>query len=185
LDEIAAMPFDGLALGGFSVGEPTDVMHELLASIAPRMPDDRPRYLMGVGTPSDLLRAVGSGVDLFDCVLPTRNARNGQALTWSGRVNLRQARHREDDAPLDAICECATCRTFPRGYLRHLFKAKEMLAPRLITLHNLHFYGALMEQARQAIGRGGYEPWARSVLERMAQGNEVGPGAPGRQVTRR
>ncbi len=151
LDEIAAMAFDGIALGGFSVGEPIPQMYAALDEIARRMPADRPRYLMGVGTPYDLLHAVGSGIDLFDCVLPTRNARNGQALTWSGRVNLKQARHREDDAPLDAQCDCYTCVTMSRGYLRHLFRAKEMLGPRLLSLHNIHFYGALMRGARAAL----------------------------------
>jgi queuine tRNA-ribosyltransferase len=174
LDTIAAMPFDGLALGGFSVGEPPAVMYELLEVLGRRMPEDRPRYLMGVGTPYDLLEAVGAGIDLFDCVLPTRNGRNGQALTWSGRVNLRQARHREDEAPLDARCACPVCRTYSRGYLRHLFKADEMLGPRLVTQHNLSFYGALMAGARAAIEAGGYAAYARETVARMREGDEVG-----------
>ena len=173
LDTIAAMPFDGLALGGFSVGEPIEQMYRLLGDIGPRMPADRPRYLMGVGTPYDLLQAIGAGMDMFDCVLPTRNARNGQALTWSGRVNLRQARHKTDEAPLDAQCDCATCATWSRAYLRHLFKADEMLGPRAVTLHNLHFYGELMRRAREAISKGEYDSWASEVTRSMRDGDEV------------
>ncbi len=176
LEEIAAMDFDGVALGGFSVGEPIPEMYRALSAVAPRMPKERPRYLMGVGTPYDLLHAVGAGIDMFDCVLPTRNARNGQALTWSGRVNLRQARHREDDSPLDARCDCLTCTTFSRGYLRHLFSAKEMLGPRLASLHNIHFYGALMKGARAAIEAGTYAGYAKETAERMREGDEIGKG---------
>lgn len=174
LETIADLSFDGIALGGFSVGEPPEQMHELLDRIAPVMPVDRPRYLMGVGTPMDLLRAVSSGIDLFDCVLPTRNARNGQALTWSGRVNLRQARHREDQGPLDGRCDCAVCRTFSRAYLRHLFKAEEMLGPRLVSLHNLHFYGALMRKAREMIRIGQLQPWVEQTLREMRDLDEIG-----------
>jgi queuine tRNA-ribosyltransferase len=175
LEDLASLPFDGLAMGGFSVGEPVETMYALLETLGPRMPEDRPRYLMGVGTPQDLVEAVGRGIDLFDCVLPTRNARNGQALTWSGRVNLRQARHRDDTAPLDARCTCPTCRTHPRAYLRHLFKAGEMLGPRLVTLHNLWFYGALMAEARSAIHQARYTPWAQQTLAQMKERDEVGP----------
>jgi queuine tRNA-ribosyltransferase len=173
-EELAAMPFEGLALGGFSVGEPIERMYEVLEQIAPQVDPARPRYLMGVGKPADLVVAIGTGVDMFDCVLPTRNARNGQALTWGGRVNLRQARHREDDAPLDARCDCATCTTFSRGYLRHLFKADEMLGPRLATLHNLHFYGALMAAARAAIEEGRYAAFAEETARSMREGDEIG-----------
>ena len=174
LETIAAMAFDGVALGGFSVGEPSAQMYELLGEIGPVMPADRPRYLMGVGTPTDLLRAVSCGIDLFDCVLPTRNARNGQALTWGGRVNLRQARHRDDDTALDPDCECSVCVTFSRAYLRHLFKADEMLGPRLLSLHNLHFYGALMGKAREMIRLGKLGPWVETTLARMHELDEVG-----------
>ncbi len=174
LQTIAALDFDGVALGGFSVGEPSAQMYELLAQIGPAMPDDRPRYLMGVGTPSDLLRALSSGIDLFDCVLPTRNARNGQALTWGGRVNLRQARHRDDESALDARCDCSVCTTYSRAYLRHLFKADEMLGPRLVSLHNLHFYGALMRKAREMIRVGGLASWVEATLTEMQELDEVG-----------
>ncbi len=174
LQTIAALGVDGVALGGFSVGEPASAMFEVLGEVGPRMPQDRPRYLMGVGTPSDLLRAVACGVDLFDCVLPTRNARNGQALTWGGRVNLRQARHRDDEAALDAQCDCAVCTTYSRAYLRHLFKADEMLGPRLLSLHNLHFYGALMRKAREMIRSGGLDTWVRATLAQMHELDEIG-----------
>lgn len=174
LQAIAAMEFDGIALGGFSVGEPPLRMYELVAEIAPAMPSDRPRYLMGVGTPTDLLRALSSGIDLFDCVLPTRNARNGQALTWGGRVNLRQARHRDDESALDADCDCSVCTTYSRAYLRHLLKAEEMLGPRLVSLHNLHFYGALMRKAREMIRLGRLQTWVDTTLAHMHERDEVG-----------
>jgi queuine tRNA-ribosyltransferase len=178
LEEIAAMPFDGVALGGFSVGEPIGEMYRVLADIGPKMPVDRPRYLMGVGTPFDLIVAVGMGIDLFDCVLPTRNARNGQALTWQGRVNVKQARHRADETALDPRCDCPTCRTFSRAYLHHLVRAEEMLGGRLLTQHNIWFYGALMRAARAAIEEGRYARWASEVTARMREGDEVGPPDP-------
>ena len=178
LDEIAAMAFDGVALGGFSVGETREQMFDVLSGIAPLMPTDRPRYLMGVGTPFDLIDAISVGVDLFDCVLPTRNARNGQALTSRGRVNLKQARHRADDSPLDPACDCPTCTTWSRAYLRHLVNAKEMLGARLLTHHNLWFYGALMRDARAAIESGRYSEWSRDTTTRMREGDEVGVSGP-------
>ena len=178
LETIAELPFDGVALGGFSVGEPSERMYELIDDIAPVMPSDRPRYLMGVGTPADLLRALSSGIDLFDCVLPTRNARNGQALTWGGRVNLRQARHRDDQSALDPECDCPVCVTYCRAYLRHLFKADEMLGPRLLSLHNLHFYGALMRKAREMIRVGQLDTWVAATLRQIQDRDEVGAGKP-------
>jgi queuine tRNA-ribosyltransferase len=173
LQTIAALGFDGIALGGFSVGEPQEQMYEVLAEIGPAMPMERPRYLMGVGTPTDLLRAISSGIDLFDCVLPTRNARNGQALTWGGRVNLRQSRHREDEGVLDARCDCPVCTTYSRAYLRHLFKAEEMLGPRLLSLHNLHFYGMLMCKAREMIRVGKLSSWVEATVLQMRELDEV------------
>jgi queuine tRNA-ribosyltransferase len=174
LEELAALPFDGIALGGFSVGEPIEQMYRLLSTLGPAMPRERPHYLMGVGKPIDLLRAVGSGIDMFDCVLPTRNARNGQALTWGGRVNLKQARHTSDEGPLDAQCECPVCGTYSRAYLRHLVRAGEMLGPRLITQHNLSFYAALMRAARTAIVEGRYASFARDAEARMLEHDEIG-----------
>jgi queuine tRNA-ribosyltransferase len=173
LETIASMPFEGLALGGFSVGEAMSVTYELLTELGPRMPTDRPRYLMGVGKPIDLLRAIGSGIDMFDCVLPTRNARNGQALTWNGRVNLKQSRHRRDPSPIDPECKCAVCTTFSRAYLRHLITSAEMLGPRLITQHNLHFYQDLTRVARAAIREGRYPQWAAEAEARMLANDEV------------
>jgi queuine tRNA-ribosyltransferase len=146
----------------------------VLAEVAPRMPRDRPRYLMGVGTPIDLLRAVGSGVDMFDCVLPTRNGRNGQALTWGGRVNLKQARHRSDASPLDERCECPVCTRYTRAYLRHLVQAGEILGARLLSQHNLHFYAALMRAARAAIVEGRYAAFAGATEARMRELDEIG-----------
>jgi len=173
LDDIASLDVDGVAMGGFSVGEPIPEMYRVLAELAPRMPRNKPRYLMGVGTPYDLLAAIGSGIDMFDCVLPTRNARNGQALTWHGRVNLKQARHAEDTAPLDSRCGCPVCQRFTRAYLRHMFNAKEMLGPRLLTEHNLWFYGDLTARAREAIREGRYAAFVRETVDAMREGDEV------------
>jgi len=173
LATLASMPFEGIALGGFSVGEAMSVTYELLGELGASMPRDRPRYLMGVGKPIDLLRAIGAGIDMFDCVLPTRNARNGQALTWNGRVNLKQSRHRKASEPIDAECPCPVCRTFSRAYLRHLFAAGEMLGPRLLTQHNLFFYQALTRAARVAIREQRYAAFAREAEERMIALDEV------------
>lgn len=174
LADIAALDVDGVALGGFSVGEPLDVMYALLDEVAHEMPAHKPRYLMGVGTPYDLLHAIGAGVDLFDCVLPTRNARNGQALTWHGRVNLRQARHTEDDAPICERCGCPACAKYSRAYLRHLTRANEILGHRLITQHNLWFYGELVAEARRHIELGDYDAWATDTARAMREGDELG-----------
>ncbi|MEC7522527.1 MAG: tRNA guanosine(34) transglycosylase Tgt [Myxococcota bacterium] len=184
IDDIAALPVDGVALGGFSVGEPIEEMVRVLGDVTPKLPTDRPRYLMGVGTPFDLLAAIGTGVDLFDCVLPTRNARNGQALTWTGRVNLRQARHKEDERALDPSCACPTCRTFSRAYLHHLVRTKEMLGPRLVTQHNLWFYQDLTRGARAAIEEGRYASWAAEAAARMRDGDEIGTPDPNQREWR-
>ncbi|MCF8085787.1 MAG: tRNA guanosine(34) transglycosylase Tgt [Desulfohalobiaceae bacterium] len=154
--QICDLPFDGYAIGGLSVGEPKHLLWEILASTAPLLPRERPRYLMGVGKPLDILRAIGQGVDMFDCVLPTRNARNGTLYTSQGKVAIKQARYREDTAPLDPECSCYTCRTFSRAYLRHLYVSRELLAYRLNTLHNLAFYLELIRGAREAIDQGGF-----------------------------
>ncbi len=167
-DELGALPFDGLALGGFSVGEDIERMHETLVEVTPALDPERPRYLMGVGTPRDLVRAIGAGVDLFDCVLPTRNARNGQALTRAGRVVIKNARWRDDPRPIDEACSCECCAGgYSRAYLRHLYVAGEILGLRLLSLHNLHFYGELVAGARAAIERRAYATWAAEVLSRM------------------
>ncbi|MBF0614396.1 MAG: tRNA guanosine(34) transglycosylase Tgt [Magnetococcales bacterium] len=143
--------FDGYALGGLSVGEPKELMAEVLSYAPALLPKDRPRYLMGVGKPEDLVMAVGNGVDMFDCVLPTRNARNGQLFTRRGALNVKTARYREDPGPVDPECRCPVCRRFGLAYLHHLFRAKEMLGHRLMTLHNLHYYQDLMAGMREAI----------------------------------
>jgi queuine tRNA-ribosyltransferase len=152
--------FDGYAIGGLSVGETKDEMVRILAHTAPRLPREKPRYLMGVGTPQDLLEAVAVGIDMFDCVLPTRNARNGWLYTSSGVVKLRNARYRDDLSPLDPACDCYTCRTFTRAYLHHLQRVNEILGARLNTLHNLHYYQRLMRGAREAILEGRYAAFA-------------------------
>jgi queuine tRNA-ribosyltransferase len=150
-DATVGFGFEGYALGGLSVGEPSERMYELVADTTRRLPVDRPRYLMGVGTPEDLVECVGRGIDLFDCVLPTRNARNGQLFTSQGRINIRNARYAEDDGPLDPECGCYTCRRHSRAYLRHLYMAGEMSAGALNTLHNLSFYLDTMRRIREAI----------------------------------
>jgi queuine tRNA-ribosyltransferase len=163
-DALNELPFDGLALGGFSVGEPIERMHELWPRVVPALDAQRPRYLMGVGTPVDLVRAIAAGIDMFDCVLPTRNARNGQAITRLGTVAVKNARYRDDPRPLDEACSCACCAGgYSRAYLRHLFMAGEILCLRLLSLHNLHWYGELVGAAREAIGRGRYADWSRRV----------------------
>jgi queuine tRNA-ribosyltransferase len=166
--ELAALPLDGIALGGFSVGEPPARMHETLAALVPEVDPLRPHYLMGVGTPVDIVHAVRAGVDLFDCVLPTRNARNGQAFVNAGRLVVKNARYREDQSPIDPDCGCPTCvGGFSRSYIRHLYVAGEILAHRLLSQHNLYFYQSLVRDARQAILRGDYDVWAK---ERLARG---------------
>ena len=158
--QITAIPFDGYAAGGLSVGEPKDAMLEMAALSASMMPEDKPRYLMGVGTPSDLLAAVAMGFDMFDCVLPTRNARNGMAFTSTGAVSIKQAAHARDSMPLDADCECRPCRTHSRAYLRHLYLSGEILAARALTEHNLHFFASLMRNCRDAIASGNFRAFA-------------------------
>ncbi len=151
---LLALDFDGYAIGGLSVGEPKADMSRILRHTAPQLPADKPRYLMGVGTPADLVAAVSEGVDMFDCVLPTRNARNGWIYTSEGVVKLRNARYRTDTGPLDPACDCHTCTNFTRSYLHHLQRVNEMLGSRLNTLHNLHFYQRLMAGLREAIAAG-------------------------------
>ena len=163
-----ALGFDGYAIGGMAVGEPKPLMRELTALVAAALPADRPRYLMGVGKPDDLVEAVARGVDMFDCVLPTRNARNGQAFTPDGPVTLKQARWTRDAGPLQADCPCYACRRFSRAYLRHLFMADELLVYRLLSLHNLHYFLGLMAAMRAAIAEGGFGPFRTRFSERYA-----------------
>ena len=163
-----ALGFDGYAIGGMAVGEPKPRMYALTELVARALPPDRPRYLMGVGKPEDLVESVARGVDMFDCVLPTRNARNGQAFTSTGTVTIKQAQWTRDPAPLDADCACYTCRHFSRAYLRHLFVAEELLAYRLLTLHNVHFYLGLMAAMREAIVARAFEAFRARFYARYA-----------------
>jgi queuine tRNA-ribosyltransferase len=156
-EEIMAIPFEGYAIGGLSVGESKREMLEMLEHTTPLLPTDKPRYLMGVGAPMDLVNGIRNGVDMFDCVLPTRNARNGTLFTSQGKVNIKRAQYKEDDSPLDPECSCYTCRNFSRAYLRHLYMAKELLSYRLNTIHNLHFLLDLVKKARTAIFENQYE----------------------------
>ena len=158
--------FESYAIGGLSVGEPAHVMYEVVGHTTPHLPADRLRYLMGTGTPEDLVESVARGVDLFDCVLPTRNARNGQLFTSEGRINIKNARYAEDDGPLDPACGCYTCRTYSRAYLRHLFAAGEIGASTLNTLHNLHFYLDTLRRIREAIVFGRFESFRLGYVGR-------------------
>ncbi|MGZ8981888.1 MAG: tRNA guanosine(34) transglycosylase Tgt [Burkholderiaceae bacterium] len=162
--------FEGYAIGGLSVGEPKEDMLRILDHIAPRLPADRPRYLMGVGTPEDLLDGIAAGIDMFDCVMPTRNARNGWLFTRYGDIKLRNTRYRADTTPLDETCGCPTCRTFSRGYLHHLQRVNEILGARLNTIHNLHFYLDLMRQAREAIEAGRFGTFHAGFLQDRRRG---------------
>ncbi len=166
-EEITALGFPGYAIGGLSVGEPKDDMLRVLEHLGPILPADRPRYLMGVGTPEDLVEGVARGIDLFDCVLPTRNARNGQLFTSRGKVSIRNARYRADPAPPDPECACYTCRTASRAYLRHLHMAGEMSAATLMTIHNLSFYLDTLRKLRQSIRLGRFEECRSETLQRL------------------
>jgi queuine tRNA-ribosyltransferase len=165
LEELKDIGFDGYALGGLAVGEPEEERKRILAHVVPRMPRERPRYLMGMGTPEDIVGAVNAGVDMMDCVLPTRNARNGWLFTRYGDIRIRNARYRDDLAPLDETCGCPTCRQFTRAYLYHLQKTNEILGARLNTLHNLHYYQELMRELRAAIEAGRLAEVSRRLLE--------------------
>ncbi len=169
---IAALPFEGLAVGGVSVGESVEISRSVVAMTAPLLPADRPRYLMGMGTPADLVEMVALGIDMFDCVLPTRNARNGCLFTSTGRLQIKRAEFRDDPRPIDETCGCAACRGYSRAYLRHLFVAGEILGMRLNTLHNLHQYAALMRAIRDAIETGRYADFRRDFVARL-QGGEL------------
>jgi queuine tRNA-ribosyltransferase len=166
VEETCALDLPGYAIGGLAVGEPKPALYDIAELVAARLPAARPRYLMGVGKPTDLVEAVARGVDLFDCVLPTRNGRNGQAFTPDGPLNISNARFTRAAAPLDPACPCEACRRFSRAYLRHLFGARELLGYRLLTLHNLTFYLALMRQMREAVARGDFGSFRSRILER-------------------
>lgn len=167
VERLTDIGFDGYAIGGLAVGETTEAMYDTTGYTAGLMPADRPRYLMGVGTPQDLLECVARGVDMFDCVMPTRNARNGSIFTSGGKINIRNAKHRNDDSPLDPECACEACANHSRGYIRHLFNVDEITGLTLATIHNVHFYLRLMEGARAAIRDRSYGPWMRAKLEQF------------------
>lgn len=172
LEATTAIPFEGYALGGFCVGEPLELTHAGISFTAPYMPVNKPRYLMGMGTPTDILLAVKHGVDLFDCTLPTRNGRNGTAFTSRGKLNIKNARHAQSDQPLDENCKCYTCRTFSRAFLRHLLLAREMNAAILIALHNLAFYLNLMKEIRESIREKRFDAYAKEFMDRWVTGDE-------------
>lgn len=169
--QITSVDLPGYALGGFSVGEPIHMMHELVRVLGPEMPQQKPRYLMGVGTPLDLILSVDSGIDMFDCVMPTRVARNGLLFTWSGKVRIKNEKYRLDDSALDPECDCYTCKHYSKAYLRHVFVAGEIISSRLNTVHNLHFYLSLMTKARQAIREGTWAEFRNQCLTRFAEGD--------------
>jgi queuine tRNA-ribosyltransferase len=178
-EALGRLPLDGLALGGFSVGEPREAMFRALSGVGPRLDPLRPRYLMGVGTPLDLVEAIACGVDLFDCVLPTRNARNGQAFVANGKLSLRNARFRSDERPLEVDCGCPACLGgFSRAYLRHLFMAGEILAHRLVTLHNIAFYQRVVRDARAAVLGGAFASFAVDFRARMERASAADAGDP-------
>jgi queuine tRNA-ribosyltransferase len=178
IEEAAALDLPGYALGGYAVGEAPEQMWDGVARDAPRLPAAKPRYLMGVGTPEDLLAGIAAGIDMFDCVLPTRTARNGLLFTSRGKLVIRNARYADDEGPADPSCACYTCRTFSRAYLRHLFKCGEILGLRLNTLHNLHFYLSLMAAAREAIAGGRLDAFRRERLEAWKAGDAASEAAP-------
>ncbi len=174
IQTLGQFPFEGFALGGLSVGETPEQMAEVLEKVAHQMPADRPRYLMGVGRPQDLLTAIGHGIDMFDCVMPTRNARNGQLFTHHGSIVIANARHRFANQPIDELCVCSVCRRYSRSYLRHLYMAKEILYHRLATFHNLHFVLELVRRARQAILEERYPAFQAEVLKMLEHEKERG-----------
>ncbi len=167
MKEIAQMGLDGYAIGGLAVGEPAADMYRIIEAVEPFMPKDKPRYLMGVGTPENILEAVHRGVDMFDCVMPSRNARHGHVFTWDGHRNLINSKYAEDDRPIDEHCDCPVCQRYSRAYIRHLFKAGEMLGMRLAVIHNLYFYNTLMERIRQALDEGNFESFYREYTHRL------------------
>ena len=172
MKEIAALDLDGYAIGGLAVGEEADEMYRIIEAVEPYMPYDKPRYLMGVGTPLNILEAVHRGVDFFDCVMPSRNARHGNLFTWHGKMNINNEKYYDDPLPIDEGCGCPACRHYSRAYIRHLFKAREMLAMRLCVLHNLYFYNELMQKIRDALDAGCYESFYAKysqILDKRSQ----------------
>lgn len=165
MKKIAELDLDGYAIGGLAVGEPKEVMYSIISAVEPYMPADKIRYLMGVGTPGNIIEGVSMGVDLFDCVMPSRNARHGHLFTWNGIININNAKYERDLSPIDENCDCPTCRNHSRAYIRHLFKSKEMLAMRLCVMHNLYFYNTLLEKIRAALDEGTFEEFKNRYVD--------------------
>jgi queuine tRNA-ribosyltransferase len=163
-DDLTGIGFDGYAIGGVSVGEPENLIYDIAGYAASLLPEDKPRYLMGVGTPPDVLEAIARGCDMFDCVVPTRNGRNGQAFTWEGELQLRNAEYKEDFRPIDEKCGCFACRTHTRSYIRHLFNTEEILGLRLVSLHNIHFYVKLIQLSREAIREDRFDLFRKDLM---------------------
>ena len=168
MKEIAELDLNGYAIGGLAVGEPTEVMYHIIEQVEPYMPADKPRYLMGVGTPSNIIEGVYRGVDMFDCVMPSRNARHGTVFTWNGIMHITNACYETDERPLDEQCDCPTCRHFSRAYVRHLFKANEQLAGRLAVMHNLYFYNTLLERIRAELDAGTFTEFRNCYTKQLA-----------------
>ena len=169
MQQIAELDLPGYAIGGLAVGESTEVMYDIIEALDPYMPREKTRYLMGVGTPSNIIEGVARGVDFFDCVMPARNARHAKLFTWAGTINLKNAKYERDERPIDSECDCPVCRRYSRAYLRHLFKAEEMLAMRLSVMHNLYFYNKLAERIRNALDEGCFASFRRTYSERLGQ----------------
>ncbi len=169
MEEIKKVECDGYAIGGLAVGEEADVMYHIIETVEPYMPVDKPRYLMGVGTPQNIVEAVYRGVDFFDCVMPSRNARHGNLFTWEGKMNLINEKYAEDSRPISPSCGCPACKSYSRAYIRHLFKAKEMLGMRLAVLHNLYFYNDLMQKIRDALDEGTFEEFYHKYHNKLAE----------------
>ena len=169
MEQIAQLPCDGFAIGGLAVGEPTQTMYDIIDAVEPHMPREKPRYLMGVGTPSNIIEGVARGIDFFDCVMPARNARHGKLFTLEGTINIKNEKYKLDDRPIDPACTCPTCAAFSRAYVRHLLAAGEMLAMRLAVMHNLHFYNELMARIRQALDEGRFEAFRAEYSEKLGR----------------
>lgn len=167
MQQIATLNCDGYAIGGLAVGESTQTMYEIIDAVEPHMPKDKPRYLMGVGTPSNIIEAVARGIDFFDCVMPARNARHGKLFTWEGALNIKNEKYKLDERPIDPHCNCPVCQSFSRAYLRHLFTSGEMLAMRLSVLHNLYFYNELMSRIRTAIDAGVFQQFRQEYSDKL------------------
>ncbi|MDO8525751.1 MAG: tRNA guanosine(34) transglycosylase Tgt [Candidatus Omnitrophota bacterium] len=172
VESLVEMDFDGYAIGGVSVGEPENLIHEVASYTASLLPQDKARYLMGIGTPPDIIEAISNGLDMFDCVVPTRNGRNGQAFTWDGDLQLRNAEYKEDFRPIDEACECFVCKNHTRSYIRHLFNTEELLGLRLVSLHNLHFYVRMVQLSREAIQKDRFSDFRKEFLNRYVKKGE-------------